>query len=65
MSPSSSLSSAEVVRADVLLVRDAEGCYRPALAEDADDVAFAADVGGEEARQRGRVAARHVEEDEE
>ena len=39
MSPSSSLSSAEVVRADVLLVRDAEGCYRPALAEEVLQVA--------------------------
>ena len=39
MSPSSSLSSAQVIRADVLLVRDAEGCYRPALAEEVLQVA--------------------------
>jgi DNA repair protein RadC len=34
MSPSSSLSSIEIVRADALLVRDAEGQYRPARAEE-------------------------------
>lgn len=35
MSPSSSLSSSvEAVRADALLVRDAEGHYRPVCAEE-------------------------------
>ena len=34
MSQSSSLSSVEFVRADALLVRDAEGQYRPARAEE-------------------------------
>jgi DNA repair protein RadC len=34
MSPSSSLSSVDVVRTDALLVRDAEGHYRPACAEE-------------------------------
>ena len=34
MSPSSSLSSVDAVRTDALLVRDAEGHYRPACAEE-------------------------------